>query len=291
MVFWKNGKPQANDDDDRMSAMEGAIAQMSAAVAEMARGQQRFGSMLTGVMTREQPQPQVQPQTPTQVKLPALPHPMDNPDGFAHGLSERVIAQAAEAAKGIVDRTVGAQQSAQAEAQARAEFLSGMEEEFREEYPDLAGEDNEDLIEQVTGQVIARYKRRGLDPLKAAQADPDGFMEQVAVRARKHLAAVAAETGDQDPDAAVAAEYAEAGHQSQMADGLPSPYGNQNLNGHAPARPKARGKGDRMDNLRAQVMGGDTGQLPTRGKGKGKPEEAPDWTTSILAEQKRLRIY
>lgn len=129
------------------------------------------------------PQQPAQPQMP-EVNLNGMPDPVDRPQEYQQELARRVNYAMQQQSQAVRQQFEQFQQETQ-QATSQEQQLNQLWDRFKSEYSDLA--DKQITLNGAVSAEMQGMKQRGVDPMRGALADPDGFLQNVANRMRREL--------------------------------------------------------------------------------------------------------
>lgn len=182
-----DGGSQEPSVDEKLAALEAKIEEQ-----DRLRTQERefYQNMLAARMGQQgqDGQDQGQDQGAAGISFDDLPDPVDKPEEFRKGLSQK-FNSAMEQERERIQQSVNHQTS-------NAQALDRMWNTFKQRYPDLA--EKEALVSGVTNMEAQRIRAQGGDVPSVVMADPDGFMERIAGRMKQELGISDNDNGQQE---------------------------------------------------------------------------------------------
>lgn len=186
------------------------VAELNKRIDQLAEDNKRLNNLAlslmatpaTGHVTQQQPQPDV---PALDVDLSGLPDPSQDPEGYTKALRDRMNKAISTNVQATINREMSTRDQRAAQQRAAQERYDRLWAKFNATNPELA--DATDIVEIVGRAAVNDMINRGLDVDRAIFADEDGFIKDVAGRAKQRLAALgwkpkaAPKTGEPERDA------------------------------------------------------------------------------------------
>ena len=164
------------------------MAQLKAQVSSATENNRRLTSMVTQLLTapvggRNQDPAPVEEKAP-EIDMAGLPNPVEDAEGYAKALNARVSKFSADVLA-FNTRQANAAAARQRPAQDQSEAFNAIQLKFNTKYPELAKADAYARI--CSADFFREAAAKGLDPIRYALADDEGFIDDVASRMRTKM--------------------------------------------------------------------------------------------------------
>lgn len=135
----------------------------------------QYRQMMTQLMSQRPAAPP--PAEPEQVSFDGLPDPVEKPAEYTRALAERM--------ERLVDQRVTQRTSSLSAENDQQATANALQQKLAQRHADIAG--RELLVSAAAQAEAAALRAQGVDPLMAAKADPDSFVDRIASRVKREL--------------------------------------------------------------------------------------------------------